>query len=74
MIYYHCGHNFGMLNQDFRAPNIQVVILGRFLQGGFASTGATMVGGTITIFGLPPSEFVGPEVIHRNVIADDSDF
>jgi hypothetical protein len=30
-----------------RAPNIQTVIAGRFLLGAFASTGATMVGGTI---------------------------
>ncbi|KAF5362090.1 hypothetical protein D9756_002703 [Leucocoprinus leucothites] len=29
------------------APNIQVVIAGRFLQGCFSSTGATMVSGTI---------------------------
>ncbi|KXN87633.1 Polyamine transporter 4 [Leucoagaricus sp. SymC.cos] len=29
------------------APNIQAVIVGRFLQGAFSSTGATMVGGTI---------------------------
>ncbi|KAF7771726.1 hypothetical protein Agabi119p4_6037 [Agaricus bisporus var. burnettii] len=29
------------------APNIQTVIAGRFLQGAFASTGATMVGGTV---------------------------
>ncbi|KAJ3568994.1 hypothetical protein NP233_g5355 [Leucocoprinus birnbaumii] len=29
------------------APNIETVITGRFLQGGFSSTGATMVGGTI---------------------------
>ncbi|KAF5362093.1 hypothetical protein D9756_002704 [Leucocoprinus leucothites] len=29
------------------APNIETVIIGRFLQGGLSSTGATMVGGTI---------------------------
>lgn len=31
----------------FRAPNIQTVIAGRFLQGCFAATGAVMVSGTI---------------------------
>ncbi|XP_006455051.1 hypothetical protein AGABI2DRAFT_145318 [Agaricus bisporus var. bisporus H97] len=45
------------------APNIQTVIVGRFLQGAFASTGATMVGGTIADVwpvaerGLPMSIF-----------------
>ncbi|KAJ3568995.1 hypothetical protein NP233_g5354 [Leucocoprinus birnbaumii] len=29
------------------APNIETVIIGRFIQGGLSSTGATMVGGTI---------------------------
>jgi MFS family permease len=31
-----------------RAKNIQTVIVARFLQGAFGSTGATMVGGTIS--------------------------
>lgn len=40
-----------------RAPNIQTVIVGRFLQGAFASTGATMVGGTIADV-WPVAEYV----------------
>ena len=31
-----------------RAKNIETVIVARFLQGAFGSTGATMVGGTIS--------------------------
>ena len=30
-----------------RAPNIQTVLIARFIQGACGSTGATMVGGTI---------------------------
>lgn len=37
----------GFLVIVFRAPNIQTVIAGRFLQGCFAATGAVMVSGTI---------------------------
>ncbi|KAJ8453507.1 hypothetical protein ONZ45_g19691 [Pleurotus djamor] len=45
------------------APNVQIVILARFLQAAFAATGATMVGGTIADLwetherGLPMSTF-----------------
>lgn len=31
-----------------RAPNIQTVLIARFLGGAFGSTGSTMVGGTIS--------------------------
>ncbi len=37
----------------FRAKNIQTVIIARFLQGGFGSTWATMVGGTIADIWVP---------------------
>ncbi|KAH0836451.1 MFS general substrate transporter [Lanmaoa asiatica] len=36
-----------VLTQPDRAPNIQTVIVARFLCGSFGSTGATLVGGTI---------------------------
>lgn len=36
------------------AQNIQTVIVGRFLQGAFGSTAATMVGGTIADIWAPP--------------------
>lgn len=37
----------GCANYPNRAPNIQTVIVARFLSGSFGSTGATLVGGTI---------------------------
>jgi MFS family permease len=37
----------------FRAPNITTVIIGRFLNGAFGSTGATMVGGSVADIWAP---------------------
>jgi len=42
------------LTYVYRAQNIQTVIVGRFLQGAFGSTAATMVGGTIADIWAPP--------------------
>jgi hypothetical protein len=41
----------------YRAPNITTVIVGRFLNGAFGSTGATMVGGSIADI-WPANEYV----------------
>lgn len=41
------------------APNIQTVIVGRFLAGAFGSTGSTMVGGTIADI-WAPHEYASP--------------
>ncbi|KAF9461093.1 major facilitator superfamily domain-containing protein [Collybia nuda] len=55
------------------APNIQTVIVARFLQGAFGSTGATVVAGTITDIwaiherGLPMSMFSAMGIIANGV-------
>ncbi|KAF9461097.1 major facilitator superfamily domain-containing protein [Collybia nuda] len=57
------------------APNIQIVIVARFLQGAFGSTGATLVAGTVTDVwdiherGLPMSIFSAVTFIGNGLAA-----
>ena len=46
-LYVSAPHPFRNQTSNFSAQNIQTVIVARFLQGAFGSTGSTMVGGTI---------------------------
>ena len=66
---FHLVMHGSLMAAPERAKNIQTVIVARFLAGGFGSTGAVMVGGTIADIWKPHELAISLSSLSYNICA-----